>query len=50
MMLRREEAQDSVEYGLLIAIVAIVILLAVFSFGDQIHEWFLRLSVQVTTR
>ena len=48
-LLREENAQDVVEYGLLIATVAIVVLLATAAFGTQIQAWFLALSGRITT-
>jgi Flp pilus assembly pilin Flp len=48
-VLRDEDAQDVVEYGLLIATVAIVVLLATVAFGTQIQAWFLALSGRITT-
>ena len=48
-VLREEEAQDAVEYGLIIATVAIVVLLATAAFGTQIQAWFLALSGRITT-
>jgi Flp pilus assembly pilin Flp len=47
--IREEEGQDVVEYGLLIATIAIVVLVATAAFGDQIGAWFNRLAGRVTT-
>ena len=44
-----EDAQDVVEYGLLIATVAIVVLVATQAFGGQITTWFGALSGRITT-
>ncbi|MCA1645319.1 MAG: Flp family type IVb pilin [Chloroflexi bacterium] len=44
-----EDGQDVVEYGLLIATIAIVVLLATQAFGTQITAWFGRLSGHITT-
>jgi len=44
-----EDGQDVVEYGLLIATIAIVILLATQAFGTEITSWFGRLSGRITT-
>jgi Flp pilus assembly pilin Flp len=44
-----ERGQDVVEYGLLIATVAIVVLLAVTAFGWQIEGWFSLLASHITT-
>ncbi len=48
-VLREDEAQDVVEYGLLIATVAIVVLLATAAFGTQIQIWFTGLTGRITT-
>ena len=47
--LRDEEGQDVVEYGLLIATIAIVVLVATQAFGTQISAWFGRLAGRITT-
>jgi pilus assembly protein Flp/PilA len=47
--IREEEGQDVVEYGLLIATIAIVVLVATAAFGSSINEWFSRLAGRVTT-
>jgi pilus assembly protein Flp/PilA len=44
-----ESAQDVVEYGLLIATIAIVVLIGVGIFGSQINTWFQNLAVRITT-
>ena len=46
---RDEDGQDVVEYGLLIATIAIVILIATATFGTQIRDWFQGLSGRITT-
>jgi Flp pilus assembly pilin Flp len=46
---RDEAAQDVVEYGLLIATIAIVVLLATAAFGANIGTWFNTLAGRVTT-
>jgi Flp pilus assembly pilin Flp len=38
--LRDEDGQDVVEYGLLIATIAIVVLVGVGIFGNNINAWF----------
>lgn len=45
---RDEDGQDVVEYGLLIATIAIVVLLATTQFGSQIGAWFEKLSGKIT--
>jgi len=47
--LRDEEGQDVVEYGLLIATIAIVVLAAVGLFGSEISAWFGSLAKRITT-
>ncbi|MBV8715943.1 MAG: Flp family type IVb pilin [Chloroflexi bacterium] len=44
-----EDGQDVVEYGLLIATIAIVVLIGVGFFGQQINAWFLNLAAKITT-
>ena len=46
---REEDGQDVVEYGLLIATIAIVVLVATAAFGTQISTWFDRLAGRITT-
>jgi len=47
--LRDEEGQDVVEYGLLIATIAIVVLIGITFFGNNISGWFERLAGRITT-
>ena len=47
--IRDESGQDVVEYGLLIATIAIVVLLATAAFGSNIAAWFNTLAGRVTT-
>ena len=47
--IREEDGQDVVEYGLLIATIAIVVLVATAAFGSQISAWFDRLAGRITT-
>lgn len=44
-----EAGQDVVEYGLLIATIAIVVLIGVGFFGNQINAWFQNLAGKITT-
>jgi Flp pilus assembly pilin Flp len=46
---RDEAAQDVVEYGLLIATIAIVVLIGVGFFGTTINGWFQGLAGRITT-
>jgi hypothetical protein len=45
----RAHAQDVVEYGLLLATVAVLVLLAAMTFGGMIHEWYVRLFAHVVS-
>jgi len=47
--IRDESGQDVVEYGLLIATIAIVVLLATAAFGQNIGAWFNTLAGRITT-
>jgi pilus assembly protein Flp/PilA len=44
-----EDGQDVVEYGLLIATIAIVVLVGVGIFGNNISAWFSTLAGRITT-
>ena len=44
-----ESGQDVVEYGLLIATIAIVVLIGVGIFGGSINSWFAKLAGRITT-
>jgi Flp pilus assembly pilin Flp len=46
---RDEAGQDVVEYGLLIATIAIVVLIGVGFFGTTISDWFKTLAARITT-
>jgi pilus assembly protein Flp/PilA len=48
--IREEEGQDVVEYGLLIATIALVVLLGSAAFGTNIKAWFSTLSDKITTQ
>ena len=41
--------QDVVEYGLLIATIAVVVLIGTMAFGNQIRPWFEHLAGMITT-
>ena len=47
--IRDEDGQDVVEYGLLIATIAIVVLIGVGIFGSNINTWFQHLAGRITT-
>ena len=42
-------AQNVVEYGLLIASIAFIVLIATFNFGNKIEPWFQSLAGRITT-
>jgi Flp pilus assembly pilin Flp len=44
-----EAGQDVVEYGLLIATIAVVVLIGIAAFGAQIEPWFAQLAGRITT-
>jgi Flp pilus assembly pilin Flp len=44
-----DRGQDVVEYGLLIATIAIVVLIGVGIFGNSINLWFRGLASHITT-
>ena len=48
-LIEEEDGQDVVEYGLLIATIAIVVLVATAAFGSSINDWFARLAGRITT-
>jgi len=47
--IRDEDGQDVVEYGLLIATIAIVVLIGISFFGNNISAWFTTLAGRITT-
>jgi Flp pilus assembly pilin Flp len=47
--IREEDGQDVVEYGLLIATIAIVVLVGISFFGNNIQAWFQSLAGRITT-
>jgi pilus assembly protein Flp/PilA len=47
--LKDESGQDVVEYGLLIATIAIVVLIGIGIFGGAINNWFQNLAGRITT-
>jgi len=49
-LIRDEDGQDVVEYGLLIATIAIVVLVGTAAFGTAISGWFETLSGTITTQ
>jgi Flp pilus assembly pilin Flp len=47
--IHEEDGQDVVEYGLLIATIAIVVLVGISFFGNNIGAWFEVLAKRITT-
>ena len=45
----KQEAQDVVEYGIIIATIALVVLLGTTAFGSQIRPWFEQLAGHIVT-
>lgn len=45
----RAEAQNTVEYGLLIATIALIVLIGINAFGYLIAPWFASLASRITT-
>jgi len=46
---RDEAGQDVVEYGLIVATIAVVVLIGTMAFGNQIRPWFEHLAGMITT-
>jgi Flp pilus assembly pilin Flp len=44
-----ESGQDVIEYGALIATIAMVVLLGIATFGQQVEPWFRQLAGHITT-
>ncbi len=44
-----ESGQDVVEYGLLIATIAMVVLIGITAFGNEVRPWFVVLAGRITT-
>jgi Flp pilus assembly pilin Flp len=49
LLAARQPAQDVIEYGAIIATIAVVVLLGVSAFGNLVEPWFLQLAWHVTT-
>jgi Flp pilus assembly pilin Flp len=45
----RQSAQDVVEYGILVASIAMIVLLGITAFGTQVEPWFGQLASRITT-
>jgi len=48
-LVRDESGQDVVEYGLIVATIAVVVLISTMAFGNQIRPWFEHLAGMITT-
>ena len=48
-LVTEERGQDVVEYGLIVATIAIVVLIGTMAFGNQIRPWFEHLAGMITT-
>jgi Flp pilus assembly pilin Flp len=46
---KSEAGQDVVEYGILLATIAVVVLIGITTFGNQIEPWFRALAGRITT-
>jgi pilus assembly protein Flp/PilA len=46
-LLLREEGQDLAEYGMLVAFIALVVIMAVTLFGDNLRTFFNGLAVAI---
>jgi Flp pilus assembly pilin Flp len=44
-----QSGQDVIEYGALIATIAMVVLLGIATFGHQVEPWFRQLAGHITT-
>ena len=49
LLRRRQAAQDVVEYGIIVATIALVVLLGTTAFGSQIRPWFESLAGRIIT-
>jgi Flp pilus assembly pilin Flp len=45
----RLKSQNVVEYGIIVATIALIVLLGVTAFGHQILPWFIQLAGHITT-
>ena len=48
-LLSHQPGQDVVEYGIIIATIALVVLIGTVAFGNQISPWFQTLAGRITT-
>jgi Flp pilus assembly pilin Flp len=49
LLRRKQAAQDVVEYGIIVATIALVVLLGTTAFGSQIRPWFESLAGRIIT-
>jgi Flp pilus assembly pilin Flp len=49
LLVELDSGQEVVEYGLLIAVIALVVLIGIFTFGNLVQPWFGSLTAHVTT-
>jgi Flp pilus assembly pilin Flp len=47
--IREEDGQDVVEYGLLVATIGLIVLVATGAFGNEVSTWFSKLAAKITT-
>jgi Flp pilus assembly pilin Flp len=45
----RQRAQDIVEYGMLLALIGLMVLLGAHAFGQQLAAWLSALAVRLTS-
>jgi Flp pilus assembly pilin Flp len=45
----RRAAQNTLEYGMLIAAIAVIVLLGVSAFGHLVQPWLIALAMRITT-
>jgi Flp pilus assembly pilin Flp len=45
----RRAAQNTLEYGMLIAAIAVIVLLGVTAFGHVVQPWLIALAMRITT-
>jgi Flp pilus assembly pilin Flp len=48
-LIAAQSGQNVVEYGLIIATIAVVVLLGTLAFGEQVRPWFETLAGRITT-
>jgi hypothetical protein len=44
-----QPAQSTLEYGMLIAAIAVIVLLGVMAFGNLLQPWLIALAMRITT-